>query len=265
VEVAGSRALVTGATGGLGAEIARTLHAGGATVILSGRQVDVLERLRGELAERVEVVAADLSDRGAIPVLVRQAGRVDVLVANAGLSASGSLTSFEPGQIDRALDVNLRAPVQLARAFVPAMKERGFGHLVFVSSLSGKVASPGTSIYSATKFGMRGFALALREDLDGTGVGVTTVFPGFIRDAGMFHDSGAKLPFYIGTKKASHVARAVVRGVERERLEIDVAPFGLRVSARFAGMAPGLVGAAQRRFGGRGISEQIAAGHVDKR
>jgi short-subunit dehydrogenase len=112
---------------------------------------------------------------------------------------------------------------------------------------------------------MRGFALALREDLDGTGVGVTTVFPGFIRDAGMFHDSGAKLPFYIGTKKASHVARAVVRGVERERLEIDVAPFGLRVSARFAGMAPGLVGAAQRRFGGRGISEQIAAGHVDKR
>jgi uncharacterized protein len=265
VEVAGSRALVTGATGGLGAEIARALHARGATVVLTGRQADVLERLRGELVDRVEIVVADLADRAAVTALAGQAGRVDVLVANAGLSASGSLTSFEPDQIDRALDVNLRAPIQLTRALVPAMKERGFGHVVFMSSLSGKVASPGTSLYSATKFGMRGFALALREDLDGTGVGVTTVFPGFIRDAGMFADSGAKLPFYVGTKKASHVAKAVVRGVEREKLEIDVAPFGLRASARFAGVAPGLVGAAQRRFGGRDISEQIAAGHLGKR
>jgi short-subunit dehydrogenase len=265
VEIAGSRVLVTGATGGLGAEIARTLHARGATVILSGRQLDVLERLKGELGERVEVVPADLSDRAAVAALVEAAERVDVLVANAGLSASGGLTSFEPDQIDRALDVNLRAPIQLARALVPAMKNRGFGHVVFISSLSGKVASPGTSLYSATKFGMRGFALALREDLDGTGVGVTTVFPGFIRDAGMFHDSGAKLPFYVGTKRPRHVARAVARGIEREKLEIDVAPLGLRVSARLAGVAPGIVGAAQRRFGGREISEKVAAGHRDKR
>jgi short-subunit dehydrogenase len=265
MEIAGTRALVTGATGGLGAEIARKLHERGATVVLSGRQVDVLERLRGELRERVEVVPADLSDRSAVTSLVDSVGRVDVLVANAGLSASGSLTSFDSDQIDRALDVNLRAPIQLARALVPSMKERGFGHLVFVSSLSGKVASPGTSLYSATKFGMRGFALALREDLDGAGVGVTTVFPGFIRDAGMFHDSGAKLPFYVGTKRPSHVAKAVARGIEREKLEIDVAPIGLRVSARLAGVAPGIVGAAQRRFGGREISEKIAQGHLDKR
>jgi uncharacterized protein len=265
VDIANSRALITGATGGLGTEIARKLHERGATVVLSGRQTDVLQRLRTELGDRVEVLAADLSDRAAAAALPERAGRVDILVANAGLSASGSLTSFEPDQIDRALDVNLRAPIQLARALVPAMKERGFGHLVFVSSLSGKVASPGTSLYSATKFGMRGFALALREDLDASGVGVTTVFPGFIADAGMFHDSGAKLPFYVGTKKAHHVGRAVVRGIEREKLEIDVAPLGLRLSARFAGMAPGLVGAAQRRFGGADISDQIARGHLEKR
>lgn len=265
MELADSRVLVTGATGGLGAEIARTLHARGATVVLSGRQTDVLERLRTELGERAEVVAADLSDRAAVAALPERAGRVDVLVANAGLSASGALTSFESDQIDRALDVNLRAPIQLARAFMPAMKDRGFGHLVFISSLSGKVASPGTSLYSATKFGMRGFALALREDLDSSGVGVTTVFPGFIRDAGMFHDSGTKLPFYVGTKKPQHVARAVARGIEREKLEIDVAPFGLRVSARFAGVAPGLVGAGQRRFGGAKISDSIAAGHIKNR
>jgi short-subunit dehydrogenase len=265
MELADSRALITGATGGLGAAIAHELHGRGATVVLSGRQVDVLERLRAELGERAEVLPADLSDRDAVSALPGRAGRVDVLVANAGLSASGSLTSFEPDQIDRALDVNLRAPIQLARAFVPTMKERGFGHLVFISSLSGKVASPGTSLYSATKFGMRGFALALREDLDASGVGVTTVFPGFIRDAGMFHDSGAKLPFYVGTKRPQHVARAVARGIEREKLEIDVAPLGLRLSARFAGVAPGLVGAAQRRSGGAAISDAIASGHIDKR
>jgi short-subunit dehydrogenase len=265
MELSDTRVLITGATGGLGAAIARTLHARGATVVLSGRQTDVLERLHGDLGERAEVLVADLSDRDVVAALPQRAGRIDVLVANAGLSASGALTSFEPDQIDRALDVNLRAPIQLARALTPAMKDRGFGHLVFISSLSGKVASPGTALYSATKFGMRGFALALREDLDSSGVGVTTVFPGFIRDAGMFHDSGTKLPFYVGTKKPEHVAQAVARGIEREKLEIDVAPFGLRVSARFAGVAPGLVGAAQRRFGGATISDSIAAGQVKNR
>ena len=85
--------------------------------------------------------------------------------------------------------MNLRAPVQLARALLPGMRERGSGHLVFISSLSGKMASAGASIYNATKFGLRGFGFALNEELRGTGVGSTTVFPGFIRDAGMFADS----------------------------------------------------------------------------
>ena len=101
-----------------------------------------------------------------------------MLVANAALPAAGRLDSFTAQEIDRALDVNLRAPMQLTRALVPAMVERGTGHVVLISSLSGKVASAGASIYSATKFGLRGFGFSLNEELRGTGVGVTTVFPG---------------------------------------------------------------------------------------
>jgi short-subunit dehydrogenase len=265
MELANSRILITGATGGIGAAIARELHSKGATVLLSGRQADVLERLRAELVERAEVLPADLSDRAAPAALVRHAGRVDGLVANAALPASGALTSFEPGQIDRALDVNLRAPIQMARELAPAMKERGYGHMVFISSLSGKVAAPGSSLYSATKFGLRGFALGLSEDLHGSGVGVTTIFPGFISDAGMFADSGAKLPATVRTRKPQQVARAVARGIEHDKLEIDVAPLSLRLGARFAGVAPGLIASAQRRLGSQDIAANIAAGQADKR
>jgi len=265
MELANSRVLITGATGGLGTAIARELHGRGATVLLSGRQAEVLERLRAELVERAEVLPADLSDSAAPAALAAQAGRVDALVANAGLPASGALTSFESGQIDRALDVNLRAPIQLAHALAPAMKERGYGHMVFISSVSGKVAVAGSSLYSATKFGLRGFALGLREDLYGSGVGVTTVFPGFISDAGMFADSGVELPAYVRTRKPEHVARAVARGIEHDKLEIDVAPLSIRASAKLAGAAPGVVAAAQRRLGGGAIAAAIAEGQADKR
>lgn len=263
--IQGSRALVTGASGGLGHAIARALHAGGATVLLSARREDVLVRLADELGERAEVLPSDLADRAAVSALAERAGDVDLLVANAGLPASGPLLSFEPEQLDRALDVNLRAPMHLARALAPAMVERRSGHLVFMSSTAGKVASPRSSVYSATKFGLRGFAFGLREDLHGTGVGVTTVFPGFIRDAGMYHDSGVKLPFYIGTRTPAQVAAAVVRGVETGRAEIDVAPLPLRAGGWMGGLAPAALAAIQRRLGGERISEAFGDAQRDQR
>ena len=110
--------------------------------------------------------------------LLAEAGEVDVLVANAGLPGSGRLNSFTPEEIDRALDVNLRAPMLLAHGLIESMVARGSGHLLFMSSLSGRAAAPGTSVYSATKFGLRGFALALREDLAPKGVGVSVILPG---------------------------------------------------------------------------------------
>ncbi|HMJ97463.1 MAG TPA: SDR family NAD(P)-dependent oxidoreductase [Thermoleophilaceae bacterium] len=265
MQLRGQAALVTGATGGIGNAIARALYERGARVLLSGRRQDALGELAASLGERAEVLVADLAERDAPTRLAEAAGAVDVLVANAALPASGRVEDFDHEQIDRALDVNLRAPIQLTRALLPGMLERGRGHVVFVSSLSGKVASPRSGIYSATKFGLRGFAAGLREDVEPSGIRVTVVFPGFVRDAGLFADSGVKLPPWVGTRTPEQVAEAVVRGIERERAELDVAPLGLRVGTRIAALAPVTVARLQRRLGSERIADALADAQRDKR
>jgi short-subunit dehydrogenase len=263
MNLAGTKVLLTGATGGLGQAIARALAERGATLTLTGRRADVLEPLAGELGGRA--LAADLADPAAPARLLAEAGDVDVLVANAGLPGSGALNSFSEEEIDRALTVNLRAPILLAHGLTEAMVARGRGHLVFMSSLAGRAAPTGSSIYSATKFGLRGFGLALREDLAPRGVGVSVILPGFIAEAGMFAESGAKLPPYVGTKKPGDVARAVVKAIEQNRAELDVAPLPLRAGALLAAVAPGPIGAVQRKLGAAGTSEQMARGQASKR
>jgi short-subunit dehydrogenase len=258
VDVGGRRALVTGASGGIGAAIARELHARGATVLLSGRRGDVLEQLAAELGERATVVPADLSSSEGVRALAEAAADVDVLVANAALPGSGRLETFTPEEIDRTIDVNLRAPVQLARELVPRMVERGSGHAVFICSMSGKIPTGGGSVYSATKFGLRGFAAALRDELHRTGVGVTTVFPGFVSEAGLFAETGIKLPPYVRLRSPRQVAQAVLRGIERGRAEIDVAPLPMRLSGWLAGIAPDQVAAVGRRLGSREVAERLA-------
>jgi short-subunit dehydrogenase len=263
MNLSGRTVLLTGATGGIGHAIARTLAGRGAKLILTGRRADVLEPLAAETGGTAKT--CDLADRAAVEALIADCADVDVVVANAALPASGALLSFSPEEIDRALDVNLRAPIMLARTLGERMKERGTGHLVFISSLSGKSAAPGTSIYSATKFGMRGFALGLREDFHGTGVGVTTVFPGFIRDAGMFAESGAELPRFVGTKTPQDVADAVLSGIEKNRGEVDVAPVSMRVGATLSGVIPLTLAGIQRRLGSTDLSASIAEGQRTKR
>lgn len=232
---------------------------------MSGRRAEVLDRLVSDLGDRAESVPADLSSADDVRSLAERAGAVDILVANAGLPGTGKIEEYSSEEIDRALDVNLRAPIHLARAFVPGMVERGQGHLVFISSISGKVALARSSIYSATKFGLRGFAFALRDDLRGTGVGVTTVFPGFIRDAGMFADTGLKLPPGSGMRSPEQVGKAVVRGIERNRAEIDVAAFSQRSGGWLWPVAPSMVAAVTRAAGGVKLAERMADAQRDKR
>jgi short-subunit dehydrogenase len=265
MEIDGSRILLTGASGGIGQAIARALHARGAELMLSGRRADALEGLATALGSRAEALPADLASTEGVRALAERTGPVDVLVANAALPGSGWLDSFSPEEIDATIDVNLRAPVQLARALAPGMVERGSGHLVFVSSMSGKVAAAGGSVYSATKFGMRGFASALRDELHGRGVGVTTVFPGFVSDAGMFAETGMKLPTGVSTRSPEQVAAAVVRGIEQDRGEIDVAPLFMRTSAWLAGISPSAVSAMARRLGGHEVAKELGEKQRPKR
>jgi short-subunit dehydrogenase len=265
MELAGRRVVLTGASGGIGNAIARALHGAGASLLLSGRRADALDGLAAALGSRVETIPADLANPADLEALIERAGDVDVLVANAGLPASGWLDSFSPEEIDRALEVNLRAPIQLSRALVPKMVERGSGHLVFISSMSGKVPSMGGTVYSATKYGLRGFAAALRDELHGKGVGVTTVFPGFISDAGMFADAGVKLPAGVAMRSPDQVAAAVIRGIERDRGEIDVAPLFMRTSAWLAGISPSAVTAMARRLGSRDVAAELGERQRHKR
>jgi short-subunit dehydrogenase len=137
---------------------------------------------------------------------------------------------------------------------------------VYVSSLSGKAVSPRASLYSATKFGLRGFALGLREDLFKRGIGVSLVSPGFVREAGMFHESGARPPPGFGTTTPEKVADAVVSAIERNRHEVDVAPVIQRVLTNFAMRRPELAARiAYRRGSGTRIAERVARGQADKR
>jgi short-subunit dehydrogenase len=230
VQISGSRVLLTGATGGLGRAIAKALDAHGAHLLLTGRKQAALEELASEL-KSAEALAADLARRDDVAALPARAGRVDVLVHNAGLPGSGRLETYTDEQIDRVLDVNLRAAIVLTRALLPAMSERGEGHLLYVSSMSGKIPTVRASIYAATKYGLRGFAGGLRDDLHGTGVGVSTVFPGPIQGGGMWDEAGIQLPWWVPTKSPEDVGAAVVKAIESNRPELAVADPGQRVAA----------------------------------
>jgi short-subunit dehydrogenase len=261
----GKTVLLTGATGGLGRAIATALGARGARLILSSRrQADLDELATGLPGGPHRTIVADLAEEGEALRLLEAAGAIDVLVANAGLPASGELESFSQEQLERALRVNLETPIRMSRELVPRLVERGAGHLVFISSLSGKAATARASVYCATKFGLRGFALALREDLRGSGVGVSVVMPGTIRDAGMFADSGVTAPALMGTGKPEQVGAAVVRAIERNRGELSVAPIRQRALSAMAANAPESSG---RVAGGTAtnVADEVARGQSEKR
>ena len=242
--------LLTGATGGLGRATAEALAARGATLVLSSRKAEELDALALALpGEGHRRIVCDLGEPDAADRLAAEAGDVDVLVANAGLGANGRIDGFEAHQVELVVRVNLEAPIRLARALAPAMRERGSGHMVFVSSLAGKAASPDNALYTATKAGLRGFALGLRQDLARDGVGVSVICPGFIREAGMFADSGREPPMRLGTSTPEEVGAAAVAAIEKNRPEVDVAPLRQRALANFAGRHPHL---AARMSGGAG-------------
>jgi short-subunit dehydrogenase len=266
MDLAGKTVLLTGATGGLGRAISKALAGRGAKLSLSGRKAEALEALAAELpGDGHRVLPADLGELGAAEKLAAEAGPVDVLVANAGLPGSGRLQELTGEQLARTLRVNLEAPMLLAQALESSMVEKGSGHMVFISSLSGKSATPLSSIYNATKFGLRGFALGLRADLDPLGIGVSIVSPGTIREAGMYADSGAKPIPGLGTGSPQQVADAVLKAIGQNKVEIAVAPLRQRVLAHFALSTPGISVKIASGDAGQKAAQAVVDGQLDKR
>ncbi|OEV10824.1 SDR family NAD(P)-dependent oxidoreductase [Streptomyces nanshensis] len=263
MRITGSTVLLTGATGGLGHAMARELAARGAKLILTGRRADALEPVAEEFGARS--APADLADPADVERLAESCADADVLIANAALPSSGDLLDYAPEQIDRALTVNLRAPVMLARLLAPHMIEAGRGHIVMIGSISGKAATKSSSLYNATKFGLRGFAAGFRQDLHGTGVGMSVVQPGFVRDAGMFAATGATPPGGMRTVSPAQVAAGVVRAVERDLGEVNVAPPEMRLLSAIAGQFPGFAEKVQRRTDAERTIRQMVDAQRGKR
>lgn len=252
MHVEGKTIVVTGASGGLGRSITRLLAERGARLIVTGRGGDALAALAAETG--AEVIEADLGNRADVDRLAERAASADVLVANAGIGDGSHGTDLDTATIDHMIDVNLRSPAVLATSFAQAHVAAGTpGQIVLMGSLSGVITSPNTIMYNTTKFGLRGFSLALRQDFAASGIGVTIVEPGFIRDAGMFADGGTEVPSVVRTKSPEDVARAVIKAIEKNPAELFVAPTELRFGATLGSVAPRLSEALQRRLVARDI------------
>ncbi len=180
-------ALVTGATGGIGAAIARALHGAGATVALSGRNADKLSALAAELGARVHVLPADLADPAAADSLIKEAeaamGAVDILVNNAGLTRDTLAMRMKDEDWQAVIDVNLTAPFRLARAALRGMMKKRHGRIVNISSIVGVTGNPGQANYCASKAGMIGWTKAMAAEVASRNVTVNCIAPGFIDTA----------------------------------------------------------------------------------
>jgi NAD(P)-dependent dehydrogenase (short-subunit alcohol dehydrogenase family) len=243
-------ALVTGASRGIGAAAARELARRGYALALAARTAGDLQALAAELSaggSPALPIPTDLRRPEEVQRLARLAldhfGRVDALVNNAGLGGGGRrLARLTDDDVDATLAVNLYAPIALTRALLPGMLERRRGAVVFIASIAAHIGLPASSLYCATKFGLRGFALSLRRELLRSGVGVTLVSPGFI-DTDM-------TTWLRGVPKAPPelVARAVVGAIERPRREV-LAPGYYRVAIWLERALPWLADAALARRG----------------
>ena len=186
-DLGGRSALVTGASGGIGAAVARALHGAGAAVVLSGTRQPALEALAAELGERAFIAAADLADPGAGDALIKAAeaaaGQVDILVNNAGLTRDQLALRMKDEDWQKVIDIDLTAGFRLARAALRGMMRRRWGRIIGIASVVGVTGNPGQANYAAAKAGMIGMSKALAAEVATRGITVNCVAPGFIATA----------------------------------------------------------------------------------
>jgi short-subunit dehydrogenase len=257
--LAGSTALVTGASGGIGAHIARRLAREGMNVALSGRREDALQAVEQEiqgLGVKVAVVPADLGVREQLDRLPEQIaaalGPVDVLVNNAGVESTSAFTSYTEQELRDMIEVNLLAPLLLTHRLLPGMLERGRGHIVFVSSMAGKFGPAYCEPYAATKAGLIGLTQSLRAEYADRPVGFSVICPGFVAGDGMYQrmvEQGHSSNRILGETSTQKVVEALVRAIHNDSPEILESGAPVRPLLALSQLAPGLAERVARRVG----------------
>lgn len=247
-DIAGRTALLTGASGGIGAKIAEALADAGANVVVSGRRKDALDAVAAEVEKRggkAAVVPADLADFDAIEGLITSAeaalGPIDILVNNAGLEYAAPFTEFTRDEITSLIDVNVTSPMLLTQRVLRGMVERARGSVVFIASGAGHFPPAYASHYAASKAALIALTKSLRAEYADSPVGFSVVSPGFVAGDGMYQriiDSGVKKPALMGTTTTEKVAAAVVRAIQREPVEILITGSPARPLSAIATMAP---------------------------
>jgi short-subunit dehydrogenase len=264
----GRTALVTGASGGIGRQISRHLAIEGMNVVVSGRREEVLAELVGELRRHgvsAAAVPADLGDLSEVDRLVERGedalGEIDVLVNNAGLENIGAFTAYTREQLTSMVDVNLTAPLLLTHRVLPGMLVRERGHVVFVSSMGGKLGPAFNEPYAATKAGLIGLNQSLRAEYRRAPVGFSVICPGLVAGDGMYQrmvDEGIRFNRLLGETTLEKVADGVVEAIRHDRPEVIETGAPVRAMLALAQIAPRLAERVVERLGGTEAFRRVA-------
>ena len=229
MELKGKVVLLTGGSRGIGPIMAEAFASRGAIIALAARSQKGLEDVARHLKNsdaKVQIFPVDLRESlqrdKLIADVIARLGTIDILVNNAGLETEGTFSELPWQSIRENIEVNLIAPIALTYLVLPEMLKKKAGYIVNMASIAAKCGAPCASIYSGTKAGLSGWTRALRLELAGTGIKFSTIFPGYVREVGMFAKFGVNSPWIIGSCSPDQVARAVIRTVEKEKLETIV-------------------------------------------
>ena len=230
----GAAVVVTGGASGIGLATARTLATKGASIVLADINAEALQAAVEQVKQaragvQVFSVSTDVTDEAQVEVLMQRAlesyGQIDLVVASAGIGRGGPIDLFPGEEMQKMMNVNFMGIYHCTRAALPAMRQQGRGHFVFLSSVAGKLGSPLLTAYCATKWAVRGFSTALRSELFGSGIDVTTVYPAWV-DTPMLHQEqdAMHLLNIVAMLTADQVAADIVKAVQESQHDLTLAP-----------------------------------------
>jgi short-subunit dehydrogenase len=239
--------LLTGGSRGIGPIVAGFLAKRGANIVLAARSKSGLQNVTARLSKlgyKASAMPVDLSQTSQreklIADVLKKFGRIDVLINNAGLETEGAYADLSWSSIRETIEVNLIAPMSLTHLVLPEMLKKKAGHIVNIASIAAKSGAPYAATYSGTKAGLAEWTRALRLELADTGVHFSTIFPGYVREVGMFAKFGMRSPWLVGSCAPSQVAKAVVQAIEKGRAERIINSRPLRYSFMINELSPGL-------------------------